>query len=353
MNVLNMLHVAAGCVNSPSFAHLLNLVPTDAPLSELRLHPSFATNHFLQPHWLPSLQNLTVLILNGRDIYDPFDLLSAFTRLHTFEADHLTLPWYDLDTNLPLLRTLQKLWLRASSIQWMAGRQLPCLAECAILLPRHWEAVQQHEVHLPSCGKFIYHGYPMTTAQYFNVPQMRAMGLGSHDHRKQRVYQQLCHLFTLDGRVSKLTTLHLTLQCNEQVFLKVLKYLGPLQEFVLSIVHPSLFWKNFLESLAATPLIKFWPEWGPWEADHWEWEQWYSSQTWHANVLPHLKYLGIQSLEFASSERGLGWSGANSNPDLLPPKNIVDPLGGVQVRVGTGVRCKLVWVGPMSDANVR
>ena len=37
MNVLKVLDIAAGCVQSPSFTHLLNLVPVEAPLSELRL----------------------------------------------------------------------------------------------------------------------------------------------------------------------------------------------------------------------------------------------------------------------------------------------------------------------------
>ena len=32
MNMLKVLHVEAGCMHSPSFAHLLNLVPTEAPL---------------------------------------------------------------------------------------------------------------------------------------------------------------------------------------------------------------------------------------------------------------------------------------------------------------------------------
>src|SRR5258706_14803989 len=50
MKVLTALHVAVGCVQSPSFTRLLNLVPTEAPLSELRLHPSFPSTHFLQPH---------------------------------------------------------------------------------------------------------------------------------------------------------------------------------------------------------------------------------------------------------------------------------------------------------------
>jgi hypothetical protein len=137
MNLLKVLHIAAGCMHSPSFAHLLNLVPTGPPLSELRLHSPFASTHFLQPHWLPVLNNLTVLILNGRNIDESFELLPTFTQLQTFEADHLRLPFYEPDTNLPLLYTLRKLQLRACSVQWMAGRQFPFLEECAILLPRY------------------------------------------------------------------------------------------------------------------------------------------------------------------------------------------------------------------------
>ena len=180
MKMLEVLDVGAGCVHSPSFARLLDLVPTDAPLSELRLHPLFASTHFLQPNWLPVFHNLTVLIVNGRDMDEPFELLPTFTRLQIFEADHLRLPFYEPDANLPLLWTLRKLQLRACSVQWMAGRYFPCLEECAILLPHHWEIIQQYEVQLPSCKKLAYHGYPMTTAQYFHVPEMRAMVLLSH-----------------------------------------------------------------------------------------------------------------------------------------------------------------------------
>jgi hypothetical protein len=60
--------------------------------------------------------------------------------------------------------------------------------------------------------------------------------------------------------VSKLTTLHLTFQCSEQVFIKVLKYLILLQELVLSIAYPSPSWQNFLESLAAKPSTNDWPD---------------------------------------------------------------------------------------------
>jgi len=293
MGVLRSLHVVAECVHSPSFTHLLDLVPTEAPLSELRLHSSFASVYFFQSKWFPVLRDLTVLIVNGRDINEPFEFLPSFTRLHTFEADRLPLPWYDSDTNLPLLCTLQKLQLRASSVQWMAGRQFPCLEECAILLPRDWEAVQQREVQLPSCKKLIYHGYPMTTVRYFRVPKVKAMELKSHDCKKQRVYQQLHNLCTMDEAMSKLATLHLTVQCSEQALIKVLRYLGLLQELVLSTARPSPSWQNLLQPLIAKPSREDWRDWSL-VGGHQKWEQWCSSQTWYANVLPHLKYLGIQ-----------------------------------------------------------
>ena len=199
MNVLKTLNVVAECVPSPSFTQLFDLVPTEAPLSEMRLFPSFVSAYFLQPPWIHILQSLTVLIVNGRNIHEPFELLPAFTQIKIFEADRLPIPLYELNTNLPLLGTLRKLKLRASSVKWMTGRRFTCLEECAILLPHHWEAVQQFEVQLPSCRKLAYDGYPMTTVQCFRVPKISAMELRSHDCREQRVYQQLHHLCTVDG----------------------------------------------------------------------------------------------------------------------------------------------------------
>ena len=325
LNTLKVLHVAAGCVDSPSFAHLLNLVPSEAPLSELRLHPSFASAHFLQPNWFHVLRNLTALIVSGKDIDEPFELLPTFTQLQIFEADRLCLPFYKPNAKLPLISTLRKLQLRACSIQWMAGRHFPCLEECAILLPRHWAMIQQYEVQFPSCKKFTYQGHPMTAAQYFNVPQMSAMELRSHDCNEQRVYQHLRYLCRVDGRISSLTTLRLTFQCSEQALIKVLKYLVPLQELVISIAHPSTSWQNFLGSLAAKPSTKDWPAWSAGRQCEMKWKNWYSSQIWHVDVLPHLKYLGIQCPKgFSRSEcidtcpifRLVGWTRAQLAPPL-------------------------------------
>ena len=328
MNVLEVLHIAPGCMESPSFSHLLNLVPVEAPLRELKLHALFSSAYFLQPRWFPVLQNLTVLIVSGRGIHEPFDLLPTFTQLQIFEADRLRLPFYEPITNLPLLCTLRKLRLRACSVQWMAGRQFPYLEECAILLPRHWEVIQQHEVQFPSCKRLSYYGHPMTTARYFYVPKMRSMELTSHDCNDQRAYHHLRHLCRVDRRISKLTILHLTFQCSEQVLIKVLKYLVTLQELVLSIAHPSPSWQNFLESLAASPSTNEWPVWDLRARDyqnHRQWEKWCSSQNWHANVLPHLKFLGIRCPKgFSQSEciensqlfRLVGWTRLHLTPPL-------------------------------------
>ena len=324
LNGLKVLQIAAGCARTPSFTHLLDLVPTEAPLSELRLHPSFSTTHFLQPHWFPVLQNITVFIVNGREIHNPFPLLSAFTQLKIFEANHLPLPMYERNTNLPLLHTLHKLRLRATSVQWMAGRQFPYLEECAVLLPHDWVAVQQHGVELPSCKKFTYHGYPMASVQYFRVPQMKSLELRSHDCKEQRVNRQLHHLCNLDGTISKLTTLHLALECSERALSKVLLYLGALQKLVVSITYPSPSWQSFLQSLAAKPSANDWPEWTV-THDHKEWEEWCRSQTWHANVLPCLNYLGIQCpkgfsqtacLDNCPLLRLVGWTRAQVIPPL-------------------------------------
>jgi len=325
MNGLITLCVVAGCVHSPYFTRLLDLVPSsDASLSELRLYAAFAGAYFIQPHFFSVLQNLTVLIVNGREIHEPFPLLPDFAQLQIFEADHLLLPWYEPNANLPLLHTLQKLRLRASSIQWMAGKEFLHLVECAILLPHHWEAVQQHRVKLPSCSKFAYHGYPMTTVQCFHLPQMKALELRSHDCKQQRVYQELYHLCTLGASISKLTTLHLTLQCSERVFIKVLEYMGTLQELVLSIAYPSSSWTAFLKSLVAKPSTDNWSKWNRYDEKH-DWGELSSSQTWHAALLPFLRYLGIQSPKgFSYSQclhnlpllRLVAWTRAHLSPPL-------------------------------------
>ena len=228
MKALKVLHVGIECVHSPSLVRLFQAVSMEAPLSELQLSSSFASAHFLRPQWLPALQNLKVLVFNGKELNEPFQLLPAFIQLQILEVDHLPLPLCAPNTDLPLLSTLQGLKLRACSVQWMAGREFPCLEECVILLPRHWQAVRQHAVQLPSCKRLTYYHYPMTTVQYFRAPKMEEMRLESNDCIQQRVYQCLNHLCISYATISQLTTLHLTLQRGGNGLINFLQYLAPL-----------------------------------------------------------------------------------------------------------------------------
>ena len=73
---------------------------------------------------------------------------------------------------------------------------------------------------------------------------------------------------------------------------------------VLSIAYPSPSWEHFLRSLAAKPSTR--PEWNPWECDAGQqWEKWCSSQTWHTNILPYLKYLEVHYTKDISLSRCL------------------------------------------------
>jgi hypothetical protein len=84
-----------------------------------------------------------VFVVNGRGVREAFELLPALKQLWIFEAAHLPLPMYELGAGLPLLWTLQKLRLRASSFLWMTRRQLQCIEECAIPLPHDWASGKQ------------------------------------------------------------------------------------------------------------------------------------------------------------------------------------------------------------------
>ena len=202
----------------------------------------------------------------------------------------------------------------------------------------------------------------MATVQHFHVPQMKSLELRSHDCKEQRVYQQLHHLCRSDGTISKLTTLHLVLGSSERPLGKVLKYLGALQELVVSIPYPSPSWQSFLQSLAAKPSTNDWPEWIELN-DHEEWEHWCRSQTWQANVLPCLNYLGIQC------PKGFSQTACLDNCPLFrlvawTRSQVIPPLHHLKVWEGRGTTDDIVvdyistdymerHLGPRSDEDDR
>jgi hypothetical protein len=234
----------------------------------------------------------------------------------------------------------------------MAGREFRCIEDCTIIHPIGQRSIQER-IDLPSCRTLTYEGHPISTLQHFHAPQVKQIVLNSYDTKGGRVQQHLDYLCRSDGKMSQLHTLHLMLQCSEKDLVKVLKYMVPLQELVVSVAYPSSSWMSFLESLAAESSNTVWPAIYLWDAHHENenenenggvigcWIDWCSSQTWHSNVLPHLRYLGIQS------PKGFSQSECLDNCPLLAfvawtRKHLHPPLEHLKVWEGRGTADDIV-----------
>ena len=313
------------CKDSATLSHLLDHVSKTATiLSNMSICSPCAIALFLQPHMSLVLSMITTLVIDGESISEPVSILPLLGNLQVFDATNLPLPTYDTSTNLPFLSTLKQLKLRGVSIQWMAGREFQCLEDCTAIHVLGQELIQLR-IDLPRCRTLAYQGYPISTLQQFHTPQVKKMVLDTHDTKRKRVQQHL-DLFRLDGKLSQLHTLHLTLSCSEGALTNALQDMEHLQELILSIAYPSSSLEHFLMLLAAEPSSEDWPEWPHYDFEfHNEWMHWCSSQTWNTNMLPSLRSLCIQSPKgFSESQclencpifRYLAWTRAHMTPPL-------------------------------------
>ena len=341
MDSLKSLEVGHRCHDSATLSLLLDHISkTAVHLSHMTLLGVSAIFSFLQPERHRVLNSVTTLIIDGKEISQPVPILPLLVHLQTFDASRLPLPNYDPNTSLPFLSTLRKLRLRATPIQWMEGREFIYLEDCTIVHAIGQGGIQ-HRINLPCCRALTYQGHPLSTLQHFHAPQVKEMVLSSHDNMWRRAQQHLVHLCRLDGNISHLHTLHLTLQCSEKALVNVLNYMDPLQRLILTIAYPSPSWKRFLESLAADSTTKERIYWHAFSDSHTEWKQWCSSQTWHANILPSLKYLGIRS------PKGFSPSQCLDNLPLLrfvawTREQLCPPLAELKVWEGRGTNDDIV-----------
>ena len=320
---LTFLELGQGCQDSVTLTHLLDHISKTAiNLSDMSLCCPCAITSFLLPPRSYVLSMMTTLVIDGKGISEPISILPFLGNLQIFEATHLPILPYDIDTSLPFLSTLRQLKLRGVPIQWMAGREFKYLEDCAIIHALGQEGIQLG-ISMPCCRTLAYQGYPISTLQHFHTPHMKKLLLNTHDTKRNRVQQHL-ELCRLDGKLSHLHTLHLTIWCSEGALVNALGCMELLQELILSIAYPSTSWETFLMSLAAEPSSEDWPSWISAES-HAEWEQWCSSQSWYTDLLPSLKSLCIQCPKgFSQSEclencpvlRYLAWTRAHMTPPL-------------------------------------
>jgi hypothetical protein len=353
MGRLRFLELGEGCLNSATLTHLLDHISkTSVLLSSMSLQGPYAISSFLQPQRHHILSSVTTLVVDGSRISQPVSILPHLVCLQILDASRLPLPTYDTTAPLPFLSTLKQLKLRAVPIQWMVGREFKCLEDCTIIHAVGQRRFQQN-IDLPRCRTLIYEGHPICTLQYFHAPKVQHIELNTYDTRGKRVQRHLDHLCRSDGVLSQLHTLHLTLWCNEEALIDILRYMLPLQELILSIAYPTS-WENILSPLAAEPSTTDWPDltWPDltWPNLTWPidstfksgaWKAWHSSQIWHVNVLPSLKYLGIQS------PKGLSQSECLDNCPLFrfvawTRTQLTPPLEHLKVWEGRGTSDEIV-----------
>ena len=320
---LTSLELGQRCQDSATLTPLLDHISKTAILlSDISLRSPCVIASFLQPPMSLVLSMITTLVIDGKGISEPISILPLLGNLQVFEATHLPILPYDTDTSLPFLSTLRQLKLRGVPIQWMAGREFKCLEDCAIIHALGQERIQLG-INMPCCKTLAYQGHPIGTLHHFHTPLAKKLVLNTHDTKRNRVQQHL-DLFRIDGKLSHIHTLHLTLWCSEGALANALGCMELLKELILSIAYPSSSWETFLMSLAAEPSSEDWPQWRDAESVA-EWEQWCASQSWYTDLLPSLMSLCIQCPKgFSQSEclencpvlRYLAWTRAHMTPPL-------------------------------------
>jgi len=147
---------------------------TSPNLTTMYLEDPVALLYLVQPaglHITHSLTTLQILLPNRMD--SPVDILPHLQRLETFESCRLCLPIYPPDASLPLIHTLQSLYLNSVSVQWMAGHVFPALQRCEIIYPHHADTMQalQH-VSMPTCSFFLYDSNDLQPLTQFHLPSL-------------------------------------------------------------------------------------------------------------------------------------------------------------------------------------
>ena len=177
MKLLKALCIEAGYVPSSIVSCLLDLVPASLP--ELRLYSSADLASFLQPHWRPVLQNLTVFIVDASHTPGELDFLPGLTRIKQLHITFSNIPDYSLDVYLPLVRTLQQLELDHSTFSWMRGRTFEALKECSIFWPRevsrNLSMSKGLQVNMPVCKTLKWKYTSISIPPFLSCPNVQTI----------------------------------------------------------------------------------------------------------------------------------------------------------------------------------
>jgi hypothetical protein len=248
---LKSVEVSSHCQQSARLNLLLDWIWTRRKLElhELKLHSPFATKLLLVKNLSYIHHRLTTFMVNGRQLGEPVDILPHFNRLKLLHAQHLPLPDYEATTDLPLVQTLCHLHLKATSIQWIGGREFARLEHCTITLPRRHETIEV--VGFPVCKDLAFDGYPLRTLGLIRVSSVEKILIRSHGTDEGRLNAFLAQIQARGEIFSMLRSLHLGIRCNQRVMVNAFHCMNSLEELMLSLQHPADFGRALFHALRA------------------------------------------------------------------------------------------------------
>lgn len=258
MTTLESFRITGPCEMNTSLIRLIDLVRSNKGpyLTTLELSTCDTLYHFAKPPFL-HFRYLQTFKVDFAEMKDTLDILPQFERLEYLYAHRLQLPLYSETNHLPLVRTLKRLFLKSTSVQWMQGRSFSKLFECTIIWPHLPEALLGRDpVNLPVCSQFTYDDHLLQPLTAFNLPSVDKLVIRNEAWNRPRGSQQLGFIWGPNihvpvGKILRPRVLHLDTQCYDQHLIGALKMLPEMEELVLGIVRPDALGKKFLLSMLA------------------------------------------------------------------------------------------------------
>jgi hypothetical protein len=256
MEALENLRITGPCEMNTAITKLIILARSISgpQLKTLELSIYDALVHFATP---PSslLRHLRSFKVDFADMKDPLDILPQFERLEDLHAHRLHLPLYSDTTNLPLVHTLKRLFLKNTSVQWMQGRSFSKLLDCTVMWPHLPDALLTGvQVHLPVCTHLTYDDHILQPLTIFDLPLLDALVVRNEAWNRPRGSQQLGFIWgpiVPTEKILRPRVLHLDTQCYDQHLISALKTIPEVEELILGLVRPDALGKKFLSSLLA------------------------------------------------------------------------------------------------------
>ena len=230
---------------------LVTAINQTAILEIMDLADPAAVLYFGQPscsHIFKFLSILDITLPRG-SMNTPVDILPHLRWLEEFTAHHLYLPIYPPNASLPLTQTLEYLFLKSTSIQWMGGHVFPALIECSIIFPHHADTIQPLQpVNMPCCQNFEYNSNDLHPLRHFHIPCLSTLEAICVQWGLWRGNLQLIPLCSLVTTSSLITKLVLDIQCSEQLLVLVLRLVPAMNELQLSLASPNALSKAFFQA---------------------------------------------------------------------------------------------------------